>query len=101
MSDVMSGDAVAVALEGRFRDRVDAGVGAEWFESVISQGREFIEQYAGQISRESLLQGVGLALDRVFAGINTPGPDMIVEPAMKMAILAIIGSVYDSVKGGA
>ena len=70
-------------------------------ENVLSIGGrilEFIESLLGQIdlpSKEVVLAGVSALLDRIFVKVDLPGPDAVIEPLIKAAVLSAVGSAYD------
>lgn len=47
-----------------------------------------------------VLKAVSDALDEFFAGFDTPGPDIIIEPTLKSAILASVEWLYRRLQGG-
>lgn len=73
----------------------------QWFHQVLDVIRQLATDYKSVLpSRDVFLAALGAGLDRIFAGVNTPGPDMVVEPMIKMAVLAIAGRFYDRAVAG-
>lgn len=46
--------------------------------------------------KEVVMSAVSAALDKAFAVIDVPGPDPIIEPLIKSAILAVVDRAYDA-----
>ncbi|MEM8668751.1 MAG: hypothetical protein AAGG48_14620 [Planctomycetota bacterium] len=59
---------------------------------------ELLQDLLGSIDlppKETVLAGVGTMLDRIFAVVDVPGPDPVIEPLIKATVLAVVGQLYD------
>lgn len=66
---------------------------------VLAAVREWLAEINDLPSKVVVLQATAQALDRAFAGIDTPGPDVIVEPILKSAILSLVEFTYKQLAG--
>lgn len=92
----MNQEQISAALVSRFSSlgQIDS---ASFADRALATIREWLVDAVDLPSKEVFLKATSDALDDAFAGFDTPGPDMIVEPALKALILGLVGYAYDYV----
>lgn len=94
----MNIDLVSGVLTTRFR-ALGAIDGVSFAERALAVVRLWLTEVVELPPKSVVLSATDEAIDNAFAGIDTPGPDVIVEPILKSAILALVAFAYDQLAG--
>ena len=92
----MTTDQTAKVLESRLTALASID-SASFADRVLKVIREWMLEVMDLPPKEVVLNATALALDRVFGTIDTPGPDVLVEPVLKSTIITLVGFGYDAI----